>query len=576
MRLLQRLAGLFILAMCGALFATAAQAAEKTFAVLPFSVNGPQQYQYLSKGLQDMLSSRLYWKDHARPMAQLPAELPAAKDMTPEKGRELLGRLRADYLIWGSVTVMGNDASIDLRAMDAKGGQWPQSGTVKLDNLIPSLEGIARKLSAEAFGRTSASGTAPASSSDAGKATEKVNAMNPALVHNQADQSKEFYLNPQFRYAGDSQSEGRLRSQSLAFASAGMIADDFDGDGKREIIIIDDTKVYAYHFDTDMTLKQIAVYEAPVSLSNLHVSAVDYNNDKRKEIIVSAVRTTKAGNHDKYEKYEPRSYVLSFDGSKLNLIKDNIKLYLNAINTPPRFEAKLYAQKPGRQKLFDKGIYEAIPSQNGFDLGSMLFAPDQANVFNLGYLPQPDGYKMLVVDKDDYILVFTDTGERQARTDKPYFGSFVGMFEDIMPEGFEDEVLMRDKYYIPMRMVPFNMDGDNRYELLVNRPISMAAQFFQRYRYFPQGEIHSLYWDGVGMNLVWKTRSIKGSVVDYGITDINNDGITDLYVLVNTHPGALGLNNRKSIVLVYPLDMSQSDRAIDQEFSGEPTSRLTE
>lgn len=578
MRLLQRLAGLFILMMCGAVFAPGVQAAEKTYAVLPFSVNGPQEYQYLSKGLQDMLSSRLYWKDNARPMAQLPADLPPAKDLSPEKGRELLARLRADVLVWGSVTVMGNDASIDLRVVDAKGGSWPQSGTVKLDNLIPSLENISRKLSAEAFGRTSspapAAGTAGAPAGGGGGKGEMVNAMNPALVHNEADQNKQFFLNPQFRYAGDSQSEGRMRSQSLPFASVGMIADDFNGDGRRDCAIIDDTRVYAYRFDTDMTLRQVAVYQAPVSLQNLRISAIDLNGDGRKEIVVSAVRITSAGNRDKYEKYEPRSYVLSFDGQKFTLLKHDIRYFLSVINTPPRFEPKLYAQKQGRQKLFEKGIYEAIPTTTGFDLGPRLFAPDQANVFSLGYLPQPDGYKILVVDKDDYILVFTDTGERQARTDKPYFGSFIGMFEDMMPEGFEDEVLMRDKYYVPMRLTTFNIDGDERHELLVNRPISMAAQFFQRYRYFPQGEIHSLYWDGVGLNLVWKTRSIKGSVVDYGVTDINNDGITDLYVLVNTHPGALGIQNRKSIVLVYPLDLSSTSTTVGQEFTDEPASRL--
>lgn len=64
----------------------------------------------------------------------------------------------------------------------------------------------------------------------------------------------------------------------------------------------------------------------------------------------------------------------------------------------------------------------------------------------------------------------------------------------------------------------------------------MSAQFFENYRFFPEGEIESLYWDGVGLGLQWKTRRIKGSVVDFALADPNNDGTKDLVVCLNTHP----------------------------------------
>ena len=52
-------------------------------------------------------------------------------------------------------------------------------------------------------------------------------------------------------------------------------------------------------------------------------------------------------------------------------------------------------------------------------------------------------------------------------------------------------------------MLVVNLDKDDRYELLVSKNISLAAQFFETYRTFSQGEIHSLYWDGVGMITSW-------------------------------------------------------------------------
>ena len=118
-------------------------------------------------------------------------------------------------------------------------------------------------------------------------------------------------------------------------------------------------------------------------------------------------------------------------------------------------------------------------------------------------------------------------------------------------------------------MITADLEGDGKHELIVNHPVSVAAQFFERYRYFPQGEIHSLVWDGVGLSLLWKTRRIKGSVADLGIADINNDGVKDLYVLINTHPGMVGVKFRRSLLVAYPLDTSKSSGQIDQEFLNE-------
>ena len=98
-------------------------------------------------------------------------------------------------------------------------------------------------------------------------------------------------------------------------------------------------------------------------------------------------------------------------------------------------------------------------------------------------------------------------------------------------------------------------DGD---VLLVNKPVSTASQIFERYRYFPQGEIHALYWDGVGLALKWKTRRIRGSVAAIDLADVNNDGVLDLVVGLNTSPD-LGIGSRQCMVTAYPLDLSATN-----------------
>jgi hypothetical protein len=102
-------------------------------------------------------------------------------------------------------------------------------------------------------------------------------------------------------------------------------------------------------------------------------------------------------------------------------------------------------------------------------------------------------------------------------------------------------------YYVPLPLLV-----QPGHVLLPLQPISVAAQFFENYRAFSQGEIHALYWDGVGLSLKWKTRRIKGTISGYTLADVDNDGRQELVVCMNTWPGAIGLGNPKTVVMPYP------------------------
>ncbi len=105
----------------------AAAEPKETIAVLPFKINARGPLDHLQLGLQKTLSSRLEEKGfHAIPPPTINSHALAfapAPEMT-----ELLAwgkQLKTDWLIAGSLTQIGNKASVDLKVIDMTGKKPP-------------------------------------------------------------------------------------------------------------------------------------------------------------------------------------------------------------------------------------------------------------------------------------------------------------------------------------------------------------------------------------------------------------------------------------------------------------------
>jgi hypothetical protein len=538
MTLFRRLVLLVSALLC--LPATALAAEVKTFAVAPFTVHGPEKYQYLGQGVQSMLESRMNWPGHLAPMDKAKAGNKLAKAPASEsEAKKTTAELGVDYLAYGSVTISGEQASVDILVVGRDGKKWPKALNAKIADLIPAMERTAQALNNEIFQR-------PAQTASGSKGGEPVNQLNADFVVNQTTEGQKAFLNPSFRYAGPSETPGVWRSQSMPLVSRGIAIADYNGDGQNEVAILAQNSVEVFTYK-DRQLMPIAKFETSPNLNLLNVSALDVNGDGKSEIIVST----------SYFK-EPRSFILSLEGNRLNELYKDIKLYLNVAAVAPDFNRQLVGSKGETKELFVPGVHNVIFSGGQPQLSTRIQLPSKANPFNFAYLPEKSGYKVIINDDQDRIVVYTAKGERVAATEEQYCGSAIGLeFDPLMaPMEKPKSDHLWTYYYIPLPMIVANLDKDDRYEVLVSKNISLAAQFFETFRTFSQGEIHALYWDGVGMNLLWKTRRIKGTITGYALADIDNDGQKELVVCLNTWPGAAGVYARRTIVLAYKLDMT--------------------
>ncbi len=545
----RRMTAFFMVVLSVFAAATSFAAEARTYAVYPFEVNGPDQYKYLSRGVQTMLISRLNWTGHFEPVAGA-RDLKEA-DRPKNKIDEIKSaqRLGTDYLALGSITILGKEASIDLRMVDKDGKSWPQSAKTTISDLIPALDDMAKDIKGKLFEK-------PGSKKDTAAEKARKDArpdspMNPEFISAAtAGKVLESSINPQFRYQGGTETPGRWRSQSVKVVNLGGFVADVTGNGKNDIVVLTEEDVKVFKVDNQRLTEDFS-YKFAHRAQGLRIFPIDTDRDGVMEVVLC---TTMEG--------KPYSYILSFKGKTPKVLLDRNRNFLSVIRIPPNFTETIVGQRyDSSRTLYSKDLMEYIFSDGQLVPVKKLTVPAFANVFNLTYLPlKGDDYKVIVLNKYGRINMYDKNLEPLYESQDSYNSVDVKIEVESKIKGMGTEN-KRDKmenyYYLPMPVTIANISDKDKKEVLLNKDLTVAGRIFANYRSYAQGEIHSEYWDGVGLSLAWKTRRIKGSVTSYGIADIDNDGEDELYCIMNTYPGSLGVKYRKTLVIAYELNLGK-------------------
>ena len=524
-----------------------APAMAASYVVAPFKVSGAQGYSYLGQAVPSMLTSRLFLQGQFEPSARQDAALKEKAPAGKDAAASLAKKYGADYVVWGNITVMGDQVSLDVNALSPSGKLWTKASTSPVNGLIAGLQNVADSINIEVFGRKD---IAPASAASGMTGAASPNA---AFVMNETHgnvSTSGTYLNSSLRYQGSADAVSQLRSQMLKYECFGFDVADVDGDGKNEVLMLSEDDLYLYRWQDGNKLQQIAKYTLPATMRPVLARAYKSVEGKRYVIL---------SGHDENNRCA-FSQVLQFEGGKFKILVKSVDLYLNVVSLPPMYAPTLVIQNSDRGNMVSGRVSEAYISGSRVVRGSNISnLPKKANIFNFAWLPSHDG-------KGDHIALVTDSGslatynqkdQPLALTNDMYCAGSVYIIGDRSIGGLssheEDDIW----HFVPVRMLSVDLDKDGKYELVASKPVTTAGQIFGNYRTYPQSEVHAMLWDGMGLNLLWKTRRIKGTLADLTIADIDNNGVIDLAVSVNSYAGLDAGVQTRCAVYVYPLNTAQ-------------------
>ncbi len=545
-----------------------------TVTVLPFTLHSAENIEYVRQGIDDMLISRISASNKLevtrKETVQDVLKKSGSKELNLLDVQNIGRQLKSDYVVWGSITKIGNSISIDGKLVDIAGGKsdvgiFSQSQT--LDEVIPKINDFSQRIIQHILGaapqalpvpaKTAPAVVAPAVAPPAAPGTSREAQIIAGMKAGGKKGTLTSMINPEFINSSDPVNRrGFWMSQQFKTEFVGMDIGDVNKDGVNEVVTIDrhNISIYVKTADALKLLKQIKgkSYDQYIS-----VDVADINRDGTPEIIVTSLNNKVLN-----------SFVLQYNDGDYKMIASNIRYFLRVIDTASG-RPILLGQPYGMDKIFETQIYEIIWRDGQYVSGDKMKIPMGLSIYGLTMdtLGSGTSEKIMALDGLDYLCVITPTHKPMSRllsfgftpeeliwrSDTVYGGSnnYIAPFDTMK----SSEAEPADTAFANLRILVFDTNKDGKKEVIIVKNLSSVGRIFKNIKLFTSSEIYDLEWDGLGMAENWRTKKINGYVADYCFKDIDNDGKPEIVLALVQSVGA-SFSDR-SVIVVYELDSAQ-------------------
>lgn len=500
--------------------------------ILPFTVNSKDDVTFLVKGVRDMLATRLAWQNKVT-VVEPDLVAPAAARIRPpyneDKARQLGKELGAQVVVFGSLTVVAQAVSVDAALIKVGEDSPPLTAYVQtsdLGSVIPRINDFAQRINAEVFKRPEALAAQKKADDAARKVVGGEEKKDEQAVDTAEGGALEGLpenispLNPLFlKQLSGVDSDRYWRSPRINGTITSVAVGDIDGDGKNELVVLlpDAIRIYRLAGEHFALLNE---FKNGPSGIYLFVDVADIAHRGRPQIFVSNLNNKLAD-----------SFVLEWTGSGLQMVSKPQNIWYRAQPRPGSpGHMMLFGQRSAVDTPFFGAVWEMRWDGHDFVPGQEITMPKMGNVLNFAMADlNGSGRSQMVMVGHSYDLrVFTSGGDLTWTSAEDYgaTGKFIP-FTAKSGQG-EDEVW----WYLPGRIIPVDMHGDGRQEVVVVRNMDRADGLLGKMRMFYQGTIYDLYWNGMQLVDNWRTPNISGYLSDYAVGDVGNMGRPALVMAV--------------------------------------------
>jgi len=544
-----------------------------TVTVLPFTLNSAENIDYVKQGIEEMLSSRISVPDKInvtdKNVVMEELKKSKIKVITKADVSNLGKKLNSDYVVWGSITKIGNSISIDGKLVDivtskSDIGIFAQSQS--LDEVIPKINDFSQNIVQHILGTTPQSSaplvSAPAPVSPAPPQVPAALSRESQIIAKMKSDTKKGTLtsviNSEFINAAEPINRKEFwMSQKIPTEFKGMAIGDVNNDGLNEIVAIDKNSVYIYQ-KVEKELRLLQKIKGNSYDNYVAVDIADINRNGTPEIIVTSLNDALLD-----------SFVLEFKDGKYVKIASDIRWFLRVIDTSSGIPL-LLGQDYGSDKPFNTPIYEIVWRDGKYVSDQKMKIPLGLSIYGLTIdnLGIGGSEKIIALDDLDYLYITEKTIKSLGRLTSIGFTSdeLIWKSDDVYGgsnnylENIENKSNPTDsdkeRYaYANLRILTFDTNKDGKKEIIIVKNLSSSGRIFKKLKLFTASEIYNLEWDGMGMAENWHTKKINGYVADYCIKDIDNDGKQEIVLALVQSTGA-SLNDR-SVIVVYKLDTAQ-------------------
>ena len=529
---------------------TAEAQQQKKIAILPFTVNSSENINYIRDGIWDMLISRVTVGGKTDVLSKSSVletmDKNLKKDLSQADVSAIGKRLKADYVVWGSITKIGDSLSLDGKLLDVASSQSPVTlfeQTRGMNEVIPKINDFSQRIRSHVTGEALAatSAPAPAAPSPAAVATAGTAAGAGAAAATGKSQETDIVtgmrkgkttytgiINPEFITApeGPSGKKGFWMSPKYGTEFKGLDIGDVNGDGINEVVVIDNNNVLIYQRKAN-EFKQLKKITGGTYDKYLGVDIADVNGNGIPEIFVTSINRMTID-----------SFVLEYRNGNYEVIAKGLTFMMRAINTTgtPRLLGQVLSND--KQNYFINPI-QTVAWENGkYVLSEKMPIPQGLSVYGLT-LDAVEGKgseRVITFDENDYLRIYEKTNkllihlqkvtgapELIWRSDEVYGGTN-SSFTPSYSSGTRSMVDQPDAIYMKPRILTYDLNKDGKKEVIVIKNLSAMGRVLKNMPLFTSAEVYNLEWDGIGLGEVWRTKKISGYVADYQIRDIDNDG----------------------------------------------------